>query len=113
MRQAMRDCLRLTEELSELTGGKILVEEEYERITLLLEERAAALEGIFPPFTDEEMEVGNRIAAFNRAIDASFPSLKRGIGLKLKELKKADHSVKKYQVYNAAGADGYFYDKRK
>ncbi len=114
MRDAIKDCYLVTEELHSLSSEKDPTDKQIEKIESLLNQREEFLKQVVPPFTDEEQNLGRQMVGWNEGIDANLNAIKQTIGSKIKELNHTKKTLPKYNAYGApAGVDAYFYDKKK
>lgn len=100
-----------------LQDEKFEQDQRDELITLveqLLSERQLLLDDLKGPFSEEEMELGQRIVEFNKVIDEKLPHFKQAIQADMNKVKKQKTSNEKYtNPYKNVSLDGMFFDKKK
>lgn len=116
MREAVRECARLTKELYELLSRPVQ-QKDRERliaeIDRLLAERGRLLPEIIPPFNEEELTLGMEMVRLNEKIAAGLEKIKAGIEGDIRRVKKTKtHAVKYTNPYESLQTDGIFYDKK-
>ena len=113
MRDAIKECYLVTEELYSLSGEKEPTDEQVKKIESLLNRREELLKQVIPPFSEEEQKLGRQLVAWNNVINVKLAAIKQNISYKIKELKRTKKALPKYNAYGATvGADAYFYDKK-
>lgn len=85
-----------------------------EQIKKILDKREQVMREIIPPYTSEEMELGNRLVQMNERVSQLLQYEKASIQKDIKGLHTKKESNNKYvNPYQNLAADGMFYDKRK
>ncbi|MGG3738378.1 flagellar protein FliT [Aeribacillus pallidus] len=89
-------------------------DEVIQSIQKLLNKRQALLPSIQPPFSEEEIELGQELVRINQQIEPLLKQLQMDIQKDRNSFEKRKQSVKKYRnPYESLQFDGMFYDKRK
>lgn len=89
-------------------------DELIESINRFLDERDQLIPNVKPPYTEEQHKLGAEIVQMNVFIDTKLDLLKKEIQQDIANQKKRKTSTTKYvNPYQAAPADGMFFDKRK
>lgn len=116
MREAVRECARLTKELYELVSRPVKQEDRdrvIAEIGRLLDARGRLLPEITPPFSEEECKLGKEMNRLNEKINAGLEKIKAGVAEDIRRVKKTKiHAAKYTNPYESLQTDGIFYDKR-
>ena len=115
MQQSLRECYQLTQQLVELSSisPEQLSEGQHEEITMLLNKREQLIPNLHKPATKEEKQAAAAIVEQSNELNRNLIEIKMHIQMKIKDLKKKQQSNKQYLGYNMAGANSYFYDKKR
>ncbi|MGG3451997.1 hypothetical protein [Domibacillus aminovorans] len=110
----VHDCHKMTRRLLDLLEAvESNRDSQIEETEGLLDQRAAILPSIKPPFTAEEQVLGREIIQMNKEIEARLNRLNNAVKDDLKEVSMKKQSMNKYSnPYEALQTDGVFYDKR-
>lgn len=108
---------KVTDHLLALLDGALPPEEErdsfLEEIDKALKIREALLKQLYPPFSEEEMEVGKKVAVASQQITPKLESFYRQIKQEFAIIQQSKKTAKAYgQTYSGPTADGMYYDKR-
>ncbi|MBP2241999.1 flagellar protein FliT [Cytobacillus eiseniae] len=105
----------ITLQLLELltTSLEIDREENIIKINRLLDQREVLMESIHPPFSEEDMKIGQQLLQLNMQVNNLLVSKKQEIQRDMKELDAKKKSSNKYvNPYGNFSIDGMFYDKK-
>lgn len=84
------------------------------KVQELLDNRERLLPTLKPPYSDEEMLLGQKLIELNKQLSVLLANEKADIQKDLIELKNKKTSNVKYEnPYDSYTTDGVFYDKRK
>ncbi|WP_042222461.1 flagellar protein FliT [Oceanobacillus manasiensis] len=105
--------LRLEKVLSQETTPKNR-ETIIEQVNQLVELRGKQMEKVFPPFSNEEIQLGELLLGMNRTIEEKMESLFRDLKLEMKQVKKQKKSNRTYinPYEKVSSRDGKFMDSR-
>lgn len=113
---AVRECLRLTEELLVILRDPDTMEREHltSKIEETLHRRENLLQHIHPPFSSEDKLSGRKLLELNKELSFLLERIHNHILRELNglELKKASASRYADPYRSASRLDGAFYDKR-
>lgn len=106
----------LSKELYELLGT-LPSEQDREdyiaKIDVYLESRAGLIKDLKPPFTKEELILGNEINKLNLEFDKQMVKLRQQIQIDIANLKQKKKTTQQYvNPYQSLITGGAFYDKR-
>jgi flagellar protein FliT len=102
------ELVRLLENSQAERDGKIL------QVEALMAQRETLMSRIFPPYTQEETEVGRNLIQLNAKVEQLLLKEKISIQKDIKALQFKKESSSKYaNPYQGFSSDGMFYDKRK
>jgi flagellar protein FliT len=85
------------------------------RITALIEQREIHMDGVRPPYTEEEKQIGKSIVHLNASIQTQMQRLFAELKLEMKQVKQQKKSNRTYTnpYENIAAKDGMFLDHKK
>lgn len=84
------------------------------QVEALMAQRETLMSRIFPPYTQEETEVGRNLIQLNAKVEQLLLKEKISIQKDIKALQFKKESSSKYaNPYQGFSSDGMFYDKRK
>jgi hypothetical protein len=84
-----------------------------EEIDKALQIRDSLLERLAPPFTEEEMAIGKRVAVSSQHIPEKLEAYQKQMKQEWAQIQQSKKTVRAYgQAYTAPTADGMYYDKR-
>ncbi|QFT90638.1 Flagellar protein FliT [Bacillus sp. THAF10] len=84
-----------------------------EEIDKVLELRDQLISTLSPPFSEEEMMIGKKIALASQSIPSKLEAYQKQLKKEWGQVQQSRKSVRAYgKPYNAPTADGMYYDKR-
>lgn len=111
VRQVFEDTVTLLELLENRSG--VDREEKIKLIHEYLGKRETEIEGLCPPYSQEEMELGKLLVHLNTKLQTLLEREKLFIQQDMKNLYSKKESNRKYtNPYESLATDGVFYDKR-
>ncbi|SDM20495.1 flagellar protein FliT [Sediminibacillus halophilus] len=118
MKNRIQPLYDITLELSQKLKGEIPADQREEiisEINSVLEHRDKMIEGIKPPYSEEEMETGRTLLPINREVQDKLKQLLIRLRTEMKTVKKQKSSNNKYTnpYKQLANYDGMFLDQKK
>lgn len=115
--EVLKKVYELTRELTTLLEQPVTSknrDEVIEQLNELIEERGKWMKQLSPPYSDEEMQLGNEIAKLNPQIQSKMQILFTDLK---KEMKQMQQQKKSQQFYtnpykNVSTSDGTFLDRK-
>ncbi|KMJ58991.1 hypothetical protein AB685_07920 [Bacillus sp. LL01] len=108
---------KVTTHLLTLLEGPLPTEEErdsfLEQIDKALEIRDSLLQRLSPPFSEEEMALGKKVATTSQQITPKLETFHKQLKQEWAQIQQSKKTAKAYgQAYTSPTADGMYYDKR-
>ncbi|WP_223701312.1 hypothetical protein [Sutcliffiella deserti] len=111
------DLERVTNHLLALLNSELPAEEKrdtfIEEIDKVLQIRDSLLSKLSPPFSEDEMELGKKVAVASQAISGKLEAYQRKMKQEWSHIQQSKKTAKAYgQAYAGVSVDGMYYDKR-
>lgn len=109
---------QVTAELQELLEQEITAKNREQvilQVDLLVEKRGKYMEALEPPYTDEEIQLGQQLIPMNEQIQQLMNELFADLKTEMKQVKKQKKSNRSYvnPYKNVQALDGRFLDSKK
>jgi|SRR5690625_134590 len=118
VRDELNSLLGITQNLERIVNQKVTSknrEKTIEEINEYLEKRAQLIKLITPPYSNEELRIGQRLVKVNKVIEKQLNNIFKQLKLEIKQMNKHKHSNKFYEnPYESVQVmDGMFLDQKK
>ena len=113
----VQEIYEKTEQLQQLLNQEITSQNREQVIgdvTKLIEERGQCMEGLTPPYTDEEQQIGQALIPMNREVEQKMNELFNHLKSEMKQVQRQKKSNAQYKnpYQSVDTADGMFMDSK-
>ena len=115
--EALEKVYELTRELTILLEQPVTSKTRdnvIQQLNELIEERGKWMEQLSPPYSEEEMKLGNKIAKLNPKIQIKMEKLFTDLKIEMKQVQQQKKSQQSYTnpYKNVSTSDGTFLDRK-